>query len=190
MESQNKTNMVLLNPENQNMVVNSMIQQVNLLAPLRPLVSSHHEEPNLEPQTVLLTQLGADDANNPLHQALLQTASDNGSPTFITTCSELDGLNALIQEGGTEVTVVTEGNPIAPALNMACGPSEDKPAGMVKVHENTLACGGSALLVPNMSLGAQNVLIHNLPLIVSAQDQQLSPHTLYTDSHTLEDIPQ
>lgn len=114
-DSQNKTNMVLLSPENQDMVVNSMIQQVNLLAPMQPVGSSQTAEAAFVPRTVLLTQLSPEDTNNPLHQALLQTAitaQDSGSSTqtFITTCSELEGLNALIQEGGTEVTVVTEGN--------------------------------------------------------------------------------
>lgn len=206
MDSQNKTNMVLLSPESQDMVVNSMIQQVNLLAPMQPLVSSQTTEATLEPQTVLLTQLSPDDTNNPLHQALLQTAitaqdSSSGSQTFITTCSELEGLNALIQEGGTEVTVVTEGNAAmvtaAAPPDMVCGPSEDmsKPAETVAVEESALTCEESALLVPNMSLGSQNVVIHGVPLIVSTQPQQsaieqLSPHTLYADSHTLEGIPQ
>lgn len=206
LESQNKTNMVLLSPESQDMVVNSMIQQVNLLAPMQPLVSSQAAEATLEPQTVLLTQLSPDDTNNPLHQALLQTAitaqdSSSGSQTFITTCSELEGLNALIQEGGTEVTVVTEGNTAmvsaAAPPDMVCGPSEDmsKPAGTVAVEESALPCEESALLVPNISLGSPNVVIHGVPLIASSQPQQsaieqLSPHTLYADSHTLEGIPQ
>lgn len=205
-DNQNKTNMVLLSPENQDMVVNSMIQQVNLLAPMQPLGSSQTAEATLEPQTVLLTQLSPEDTNNPLHQALLQTAitaqdSNSGTQTFITTCSELEGLNALIREGGTEVTVVTEGNAAmvtaASPPDMVCGPSEDmsKPAGTVTVEDSALPCEESALLVPNISLSSQNVVIHGVPLIVSTQPQQsaieqLSPHTLYSDSHTLEDIPQ
>lgn len=205
-DTQNKTSMVLLRPENQDLVVNSMIQQVNLLAPMQPLGSSQTAETNLEPQTVLLTQLSPEDANNPLHQALLQTAitaqdSGSGTQTFITTCSELEGLNALIQEGGREVTVVTEGNAsmvtASTPPDMVCGPSKDmsKPAGAVRVDESALQCEESALLVPNISLGSQNVVIHGVPLIVSTQPQQsaieqLSPHTLYSDSHTLEGIPQ
>lgn len=203
-DSHNKTNMVLLSPESQDMVVNSMIQQVNLLAPMQPLVSSQTADATLEPQTVLLTQLGPDDTNNPLHQALLQTAitaqdSSGGSQTFITTCSELEGLNALIQEGGTEVTVVTEGNAAMVAAaappDMVCGPAEDASKAAGAVEESALRCEEGALLVPNISLGSQNVVIHGVPLIVSAQTQQsaigqLSPHTLYSDSHTLEVIPQ
>lgn len=205
-DSPNKTNMVLLSPENQDMVVNSMIQQVNLLAPVRPLGSSQTAEATLEHQTVLLTQLSPEDTHNPLQQALLQTAigaqdPSSGAQTFITTCSELEGLNALIQDGGTEVTVVTEGNTstmttAAPA-DMVCGPSDDmsKTAGVVTIDESALPCEETALLVPNMGLGSQNVVIHGVPLIVSTESQQtaieqLSPHTLYSDSHTLEGIPQ
>ncbi|XP_035016327.1 zinc finger protein 64 [Hippoglossus stenolepis] len=195
-----KTSMVLLSPENQDMVVNSMIQQVNLLTPMQPLGSSQAAEASLEPQTVLLTQLGTDHTDNPLHQALLQTAisaqDSSSTQAFITTCSELDGLNALIQEGGTEVTVVTEGKAAAVTAatqpNVVCGPSEDMLT--VKVEENALPPEESALLAQNMGLGGQNVVIHGVPLIVSTQPQQstieqLSPHTLYTDSHSLEGIP-
>lgn len=204
LDSQNKPNMVLLSPESQDMVVNSMIQQVNLLAPMQPLASSQPAEAALEPQTVLLTQLGPDDPNNALHQALLHTAitaqdSSSGSQTFITTCSELESLNALIQEGGTEVTVVTEGNAtmVTAAADMVCGPPEDmsKVAEAVVVEESALPCEESALLVPDMSLGSQDVVIHSVPLMVSSQPQQseieqLSPHALYADPHTLESIPQ
>lgn len=194
-DAQTKTNMVLLSPENQDMVVNSMIQQVNLLAPLQSLSSSQAADATLEPQTVLLTQLTPDDTNNQLHQALLHTAisaqdSSSGSQTYITTCSQLEGLNALIQEGGTEVTVVTEGN-TAMVMNrpdMVCSPLEgvSKPAETIKVQESGLQCEESALLVPNITLSSQNVVIHGVPLIVSTQTQQLSPHTLYSESHTLE----
>lgn len=205
---QNKTNMVLLSPDNQDMVVSSMIQQVNLLAPMQPLGSSRTAGGTLEQQTVLLTQLSPEDNNNnnPLHQALLQTAitsqgCNSGTQTFITACSDLEGLNALIQEGGTEVTVVTEGNATvvttATPPNVVCGTSEDraKQAGTVTAEESALACEDGGLLVPNNTLGIQGVVIHSLPLIVSTQPQQnaieqLSPHTLYSDSHMLEGIPQ
>ncbi|AWP10105.1 putative zinc finger protein 64 [Scophthalmus maximus] len=198
-DSQSKTNMVLLSPESQDMVVNSMIQQVNLLAPMQPLGSSQTAGAALESQAVLLTQLGAEDANNTLHQALLQTAitardsggGGGGTQTFITTCSELEGLNALIQVGGTEVTVVTEGNAAT-----ARGAPEDasQPRGTVTLEERCSPSEGSALLVPNIGLGGQNVVIHGVPLIVSTHPQpsaieQLSPHALYSDSHTLDGIP-
>uniref|UniRef100_H3D4J1 ZFP64 zinc finger protein n=1 Tax=Tetraodon nigroviridis TaxID=99883 RepID=H3D4J1_TETNG len=116
-QSENKTSVVLLSPENQDLV----LQQVNLLAPMQPLMSAQSPEANLEAQAVLLTQLSAEDGSGPLHQALLQTAGGSASQAFIATCSELDGLKALIQDGGTEVTVVTEGN-VSEA-----GASEDKP---------------------------------------------------------------
>ncbi|KAG7521071.1 zinc finger protein 64 [Solea senegalensis] len=200
-----KTNMVLLSPENQDMIVNSMIQQVSLLTPLQHLGSSHTADPTLEPQAVLLTQLSPEDAHNPLHQALLQTAittqdSSSSTQTFITTCSELEGLNALIQEGGTEVTVLTEGNTarvttVTPP-DMACGPPEDmsETGGSVSVEEGALPSEESALLMPNIGVGSGNVVIHGVPLIVSTHPQQstieqLSPNTLYPDSHKLDDIP-
>ncbi|XP_060931232.1 zinc finger protein 64 [Limanda limanda] len=268
-----KTSVVLLSPENQDMVVNSMIQQVNLLTPMQPLGACPTAEASLGPQTVLLTQLGADhthnplhqagtdhthnplhqastnnslhqagtdhahnplhqanahnplhqastnnslhqagadhthnplhqaDAHNPLHQALLQTAISpqdaSSTQAFITTCSELDGLNALIQEGGTEVTVVTEGKAAAVTTatqpDVACGPSEDMLT--VKVEENALAPEESALLAPGLGLGGQEVVVHGVPLVVSTPPQQrtvepLPPHTLYTDSHSLEEITQ
>ncbi|XP_076022234.1 zinc finger protein 64 [Genypterus blacodes] len=203
---QNKTNMVLLSPDSQDLVVSSMIQQVNLLAPMQALGSSQTAEGTLEQQTVLLTQLSPEDHNNPLHQALLQTAissqdCNSSTQTFITACSDLEGLSALIQEGGTEVTVVTEGNggmvTTATPPDMVCSTSEDmvKHAGTVTAEESALPCDGGSLLVPNISLGGQGVVIHSLPLILSTQPQhnvieQLSPHTLYSDSHTLEGIPQ
>ncbi|XP_029911348.1 zinc finger protein 64 isoform X2 [Myripristis murdjan] len=203
---QSKTNMVLLSSDNQDMVVNSMIQQVNLLAPMQSLGTSHTTEGTLEPQAVLLTQLSREHTNNnPLHQALLQRAitsqdSGSGTQTFITTCSDLEGLNTLIQEGGTEVTVVTEGNTsmVATATppDMVCGPEDvSKQAGPVPAEDSALPCEDSGLLVPNITLGRQGVVIHSLPLIMSTQPQQnaieqLSPHSLYSDSHTLEGIPQ
>ncbi|KAK7884409.1 hypothetical protein WMY93_027532 [Mugilogobius chulae] len=79
-----------------------MLQQVNL----QPIATSNSIEANLEPQTVLLTQLCPDETANSLHQAFLQRPDQD--QTFI--CSELESLKALIQEGGTEVTVVTEDN--------------------------------------------------------------------------------
>ncbi|KAJ8016956.1 hypothetical protein DPEC_G00012770 [Dallia pectoralis] len=199
---------VFLSPESQDMVVNSMIRQVNLsLAPLQHLGSPGQAE---EPQEVLLTQLSAGDAGDSLHQALLHTAAQDNTQTFITTCSDLEGLNALIQEGGTEVTVVTEGgnhsNLVAtatsmfPPPDMLCG--DGGPSDLAKRAQITVVhgvVGGSAnpcedntLLVPNISIGRQGVVIHSLPLAVAADTQpvleQLSVSTqnLYavSDTHT------
>ncbi|KAM8830262.1 zinc finger protein 64 [Synchiropus picturatus] len=167
-DSPNK--MVLLSAEHQDLVVNSMIQQVDLST-----------EPALEPQTVLLAHLSSED-QNPLHQALLQTAipppeSDSSTQTFITSCSELDRLNALIQEGGTEVTVVTVDN--TPA-DMGGSPLLDKQDGTGPVQDGSL-------LVPNINLSGQNVVIHGVPLIMSTQQPQHSSlEQLYADSQTLE----
>ncbi|XP_041860985.1 zinc finger protein 64 [Melanotaenia boesemani] len=180
-DRQSKSNMVLLSPEHQDMVVSSMIQQVNLLAPIQSLGSSQTAGATVEPQTVLLTQLSSEDSSGPLHQALLQTAisaPDSGSTqTLITACSELEGFNTLIQEGGTEVTVVTVGTTAPPDVGLT------EPVGSLKVEESALPCQESTLLVPDVSLGSQNVVIHGVPLIVSAQPQQSSPHT---DLHTLQ----
>lgn len=176
LQGENKTNVVLLSPENQDMV----LQQVNLLTPIQPLMAAQSSEANLETQAVLLTQLSAEDGSSSLHQALLQTAGTSSPQTFITTCSELDGLKALIQEGGTEVTVVTEGNAPAAPCDMAAGASEGKRAESV-----ALPCEESALLMPSMSLGGQNVVIHSVPLLVSTHTRQL-----FTDSNALENIPQ
>lgn len=172
LQSQNKTNVVLLSPESQDLV----LQQVNLLAPMQPLLAAQSAGAGLEAQAVLLTQL-SEDTSSPLQQALLQTASSSScsggsTQTFITTCSQLDGLKALIQDGGTEVTVVTEGD--------APDASEDKPA-----ETAVLPCEDSALLMPSMSLGGQDVVIHSVPLLVSTQAQQLFP-----DSSSLDNLPQ
>ncbi|KAM6924357.1 zinc finger protein 64 [Xenentodon cancila] len=199
LDGQSKTNMVLLSSENQDMVVNSVLQQVNLLAPVQSLGSSQTAAGTIEPHTVLLTQLTSEDNHNPLHQALLHTAisaADAGSTqTFITTCSELEGINTLIQGGGTEVTVVTEAESALVAAAAPANMDTSKPTERVKAEETALQCQDSALLVPNVNLGSQNVVIHGVPLIVSAQPQQsavehLTPHTLYTDSNTLEGIQQ
>lgn len=154
-----KADVVLLSPEGQDLVVGSMIQQVSLLA-APPLGSPQVVE---EPQTVLLTQLGAA-VDDPI-------GGGAGAQTFITTCSELESLNALIQEGGTEVMVVTEGHG---------GPGEAA-ATVVGGEE-----GGGVLLVPELSLGlgGQDVVIHSVPLQQQQHQQvleQLSPHSLYAD---------
>ncbi|XP_055787209.1 zinc finger protein 64-like [Salvelinus fontinalis] len=214
---------VLLSPESQDIVVNSMIQQVNLsLTPMQH-IGGPTEGAGLEPGTVLLTHLSSEDSSNPLHQALLQTAitsqissAAHSTQAFITTCSDLEGFNALIQEGGTEVTVVTEGgnhsNLVAtatsmfPLPDMMCsegGPSEDlaKQAHVTVVHgvgDNSLTTceEDSSLIVPSISLGSQGVVIHSLPLVVTAQNQpvleQLSVSTqnLYSvsDTHNMDGL--
>lgn len=178
----NPNKMFLLSPEKQNMVVNSMLQQVNLLTPLQPLVTSQNTEASLEPQTVLLTQLSDGDPANQFQN------SQDTSQTFI--CSELEGLKALIQEGGTEVTVVTEDNAemLTNLTENVCGQATVEGMG----DESALNCEESALLVPNISLGGENLVIHSVPLIVSTQNQQSAldqlSQTLYCNS--MDGIPQ
>lgn len=162
-----RTSVVLLSPEHQDLVVTSMIQQVNLLPPA-PLGSSQ-----TEPQTVLLAQLSSDNTT-PL-QAMLQTAvaaqdSSSSAQTLMGVCSELEGLGALIHED-THVRVETKENS---ALEMAAAPPD--------VSKTTLPGQDGALLVPSVSLGSQDVVVHSVPLIVSPQS--VSPHTLYTDALT------
>ncbi|XP_057686096.1 zinc finger protein 64 isoform X2 [Corythoichthys intestinalis] len=127
-ESPNK--MVLLSPEHQDVVVNSMIQQVNLLAPLQPPGLSESTDATFVPQTVLLTPLySTDDNDSPLHQTLVHStigaqASSVVPQTFITSCTELEDLGTLVQEGAAEVTVVTEGNPSTANSTSPTGPAQ------------------------------------------------------------------
>lgn len=165
-----KTKMVLLDSDNQDVVVNPMIQQVNLLAAVQPLESSHSTV-RAEPQTVLLTKLSPD--NN--------TPQDSSSTqTLITYSSDLEGLSALIPDGGAELRVVTKNS--SPLVTVATPPNAvgSKPAG---------SCQEAALVVPNISVGSQNVVIQGVPLMVCAQTQQgaaeqFSPKTFYAESHT------
>ncbi|XP_055747650.1 zinc finger protein 64-like isoform X2 [Salvelinus fontinalis] len=213
---------VLLSPETQGMVVNCMS-----LTPIQQLGAQKRVEGgSLEPQTVLLTHLSLGDSRNPLHQALLQTAiasqessaHRSSTQTFITTCSDLEGLSALIQEGGTEVTVVTEGGNHSNLVTMATatsrfsppdmmcsegGPSEDLPkqAQVTVVREFgdngiTTCEEDSSIMVPSISLGSQEVVIHGLPLVVAAQNQPVLEHlsvstqNLYSvsDTHTIDGL--
>uniref|UniRef100_A0A8C6WN47 Zinc finger protein 64 homolog (mouse) n=1 Tax=Neogobius melanostomus TaxID=47308 RepID=A0A8C6WN47_9GOBI len=187
-DSPSKANTMLLSQESQNMVVNSMLQQVNL----QP--TSDALEAALEPQTVLLTHLGPDDS------AFLHRSQDPSSaaPTFI--CSELESLKALIQEGGTEVTVVTVGDDSLNVANAetACGQSMealDASTPVDLIEESALDCEESALLVPDLSLGSPSVVIHNMQLIVSTQAEQSDaihqlPQTIYCNTDALESIHQ
>ncbi|XP_072304945.1 zinc finger protein 64 [Eucyclogobius newberryi] len=179
-DNSSKANMVLLSQESQNMVVNSMLQQVNL----QPIAA-----PGLEPQTVLLTQLCPDQAAN----SFLQRPLDQ---TFI--CSELESLKALIQEGGTEVTVVTEDNEARLAATTTAATSADEICGRALdcLERSAPVDVGleSALLMPSLSLGSQNVVIHSVPLILSTQaeesvmSQQLQ-RTIYCSSDALDGLP-
>ncbi|XP_030624975.1 zinc finger protein 64 [Chanos chanos] len=213
---QGKAGAVLLGAEGQDMLLNPVIQQVNLLTPVQHMVPPPGGA--LEHQTVLLTHI-APSEDSPVHQTLLQTTdvtpqttdstqtfisscsdhqtADN-SHTFITACSDLDGLNALIQEGGTEVTVVTEGNPVVTATTeppfgppLDCPASQDMSKQASPVGPDPHApCDNSDLVMSSLSMGQQGaLLIHNVPLAISTQDRhaaldQLSPRNLFSDSNT------
>ncbi|XP_043566177.1 zinc finger protein 64 [Chiloscyllium plagiosum] len=95
-----------------------LLQQVNLIAPTQQALSQNEVETNssLEQEATLLSPIDSN-ATDSLHQALMQTtAVDNqassNSQSFITAstinCSDLDGLNALIQEESRDVTVVSD----------------------------------------------------------------------------------
>lgn len=180
---QAKANMVLLSPSSQDLVVNSMIQQVNLLTPAQPSASGVPQPSHCgsggggapEAQAILLTPLGPRDAGGHVQ-----------TQTFITTCSDIESLSALIQEGGTEVTVVTEGIAATTASSVATQATEaaSKPKPLACVGGGR---GGGGLLVPDIHLGGQGVVLHSLPLIVSSQPHRgsvepLPTSTLYTDS--------
>ncbi|RXM97438.1 Zinc finger protein 64-like, isoforms 1 and 2 [Acipenser ruthenus] len=173
-----------------------MVQQVNLMAPVQHMVP-HNEVNPMEHQTVLLTHI-APSTGDALHQALIQTtqvaALDSNNQTFITTCSDLEGLNALIQEGGTEVTVVTEGNPSVSVSSSITTPSiistlsqDLKHKQAVVVHSGSSSNENTSLMVPNISISTQGVIIHSLPLVVSTAQQQsldlLSSQNLYSEPH-------
>ncbi|KAB0404883.1 hypothetical protein E2I00_012195 [Balaenoptera physalus] len=93
-----------------------ILRQVNLIAP--PHSSGCPSEAAAMPQpAVLLTTHDQTDGGT-LHQTLIPTApggpqEGSGNQTFITssgiTCTDFEGLNALIQEGTAEVTVVSDG---------------------------------------------------------------------------------
>ncbi|XP_028667743.1 zinc finger protein 64 [Erpetoichthys calabaricus] len=137
-----------------------IVQQVSMISPVSHM-APHSEVNSVGHQTVLLTHI-TPGANDSLHQALIQTASvtsqDSGSnPTFITTCSDLEGLNALIQEGGTEVTVVTEGSPsvsvssstiTTPSIISSSAPQVLTSKQTVVVHSGPVAEEYSNIMVP------------------------------------------
>ncbi|XP_026864078.2 zinc finger protein 64 isoform X1 [Electrophorus electricus] len=206
-----KPRAVLLSSEGQDVLLNPVIQQVNLLTPVQHMAPP--AEGSLEHQTVLLTHISPSEEST-LQENLLQTAvssqttdpaesfistcaapSTDSGHTFITACSDLDSLHALIQQGGTEVTVVTEGSAsvtatsgpaFSPPLDIDRPPSQDLPkqsGDCVPDEEGSLVMNGLAM-EPSSTL-----LVHSVPLSISTQDQQtpiyqLSPHNIFSDSNT------
>ncbi|KAJ8391323.1 hypothetical protein AAFF_G00091100 [Aldrovandia affinis] len=166
---------VLLNPDGQGVAV-------NLLSPI-PHAAPHRESGALEHQTVLLTQISPGSGHT-LHQALIQPPDPGSTQTFIAACSDLEGLSALIQEGGTEVTVVTEGNSGIPmSASMVCPPSQDLDKRAAVVHGAPPPSDSGALVVPNISISSQGssftaCLSWSLPL--SSTPLTSSPHRTST----------
>uniref|UniRef100_A0A671F791 ZFP64 zinc finger protein n=1 Tax=Rhinolophus ferrumequinum TaxID=59479 RepID=A0A671F791_RHIFE len=93
-----------------------ILRQVNLIAPPQSSGCPSEAGTMTQPAVLLTTHDQTDGAT--LHQALIPTGpgglqEGSGNQTFITssgiTCTDFDGLNALIQEGAAEVTVVSDG---------------------------------------------------------------------------------
>ncbi|XP_019681909.2 zinc finger protein 64 isoform X4 [Felis catus] len=93
-----------------------ILRQVNLIAPSQPSGCPSEAGAMTQPAVLLTAHDQADGAT--LHQTLIPATpgspqEGSGNQTFITssgiTCTDFEGLNALIQEGTTEVTVVSDG---------------------------------------------------------------------------------
>ena len=93
-----------------------ILRQVNLIAPPPP--SGCPSEAAALPQPAVLLTTHDQTEGATLHQTLIPTTpggpqEGSGNQTFITssgiTCTDFEGLNALIQEGAAEVTVVSDG---------------------------------------------------------------------------------
>ncbi|KAL2103847.1 hypothetical protein ACEWY4_000715 [Coilia grayii] len=158
-------------------------------------------------QTVLLTHISPSGAGA---SGLPQTLGADGSQTFITTCSDLDGLTALIQEGGTEVTEVTvvtdstETHGMAPPTECSLGPplevvgetppqEDTKPSEAVLLGNEEAPCeDASSLMMSNISVGPHGtLLLHNMPLSLGPTDrppplEPLSPHSIFSDAHPVD----
>ncbi|NXD20863.1 ZF64A protein, partial [Spelaeornis formosus] len=88
-----------------------LLGQVSVLAPAPAAVATGEAGP----EAAVLLATHEQGEGSTLHQALLPTAAPEppGGQAFIASsgisCSDLEGLNALIQDGATEVTVVSDG---------------------------------------------------------------------------------
>lgn len=198
-----KPGTVLLNSEGQNVILNPIIQQVSLLNPVQHMTPP---EGSLEHQTVLLTHISGSEENpllqtNVSSQAPIETqtfinstASSESGHAFITACSDLDSLHALIQQGGAEVTVVTEGHTsittaanstFEPPLDVERPPSE----GELKHSDEENLVLDDGLVVPDVNVEpSSSLLVHNVTLSISEQHHQasiyqLSPHQIFSDSN-------
>ncbi|XP_056589188.1 zinc finger protein 64 [Triplophysa dalaica] len=181
---------VLLSHEEHDVLLNPVIQHVGLLTPMQHISST--PEGALEHQTVLLTQISRNEQNSfergeaaPPARSFITSCSATASDaahTYITSCSDLESLHTLIQEGGTEVTVVTETSPpIAKPLDVDVVSSED----VCKRAEQVMS-GESLDIGP-----PETILVHSIPLTISTQDQQtniyhLSPRHIFSDTGTVD----
>ncbi|XP_053337970.1 zinc finger protein 64 [Clarias gariepinus] len=204
-----KPGAVLLNSEGQNVILNPIIQQVSLLTPVQHMTPA---EGNLEHQTVLLTHISGSE-ENPLLQTNLSShtpietqtfisssSSSESSHAFITSCSDLDSLHALIQQGGAEVTVVTEGHTSITTAATASSTFESPLDVQGPSCEDDLKQsdeGNPALddgLVSDINIeSSSSILVHNVTLSMSEHDQQasiyqLSPHQIFSDSNPSDKI--
>lgn len=92
-----------------------LLGRVSVLAPAPPAVAAGDAGPVAQPAVLLTAHEQGE--GSALHQALIPGAAPGHEPpasqAFIASsgisCSDLEGLNALIQEGATEVTVVSDG---------------------------------------------------------------------------------
>lgn len=200
-----KPGTVLLSSEAQNVILNPIIQQVSLLTPVQHMSAP---EGSLEHQTVLLTHISGREGNSLLEenvspQAPIETRTFIGSTSpsgsshaFVAACSDLDSLHALIQQGGAEVTVVTEGHAsITTAasasatfdspLDIGRSPSDDD---LKQSGEGNPALD-DGLVVPDLNIEpSSSLLVHDVTLSISEQDEQppiyqLSPHQIFSDSN-------
>lgn len=174
--SSGKPATVLLSPEDHDVLLNPVIQHVNMLGP----------ESGLEHQTVLLTQIDSGETTSQTStQNFITSCSASASDathTIITSCSDLESLHKLIQEGGTEVTVVTEANP---TINVAKEPLNIDGSSSQDVSKHAEGEDSLEMGPP------ETILVQSLPLSISTQDQQankyhLSPQHLFSDSNTVD----
>ncbi|KAK3519004.1 hypothetical protein QTP70_016179 [Hemibagrus guttatus] len=201
-----KPGTVLLSSEGQDVILNPIIQQVSLLTPVQHMTPP---EGSLEHQTVLLTHISGSD-EDPLLQTnvssqapietqtfISSTSSSESSHAFITACSDLDSLHALIQQGGAEVTVVTEGH-TSITTSTTANSNFDSPLDVVArpASDDEVKQSGEGnpdlddgLVVPDINVEpSSSLLVHNVTLSISEQDQQapiyqLSPHQIFSDSN-------
>ncbi|XP_078508177.1 zinc finger protein 64 [Lissotriton helveticus] len=108
--SMNDGSPTLTNPDHEDLASN-VLRQISLMAPSDSVITNN-EISSLGQQTVLLTRHDQCDVNS-VHQDLIPSTTicshvPSANQAYITS-SDFEGLNAFIQKGTTEVTVVTEG---------------------------------------------------------------------------------